>query len=334
MTSQYNANKLDVLVMTKQHWQSEQVMQLFELPFLDLIYRAQTVHRENFVPNTVQASTLLNVKTGGCPEDCAYCPQSAQYATGVAAQKLMSLTDVIAQAKIAKENGASRFCMGAAWRSPPASELPKVMEMIKAVKELGLETCATLGLLDEEQTEQLKSSGLDFYNHNLDTSPEFYDKIISTRVYEDRLTTLENVRNSGMKVCCGGILGMGETRKDRINFLLALANLPEAPESLPFNRLIQIPGTPLEDQPNFDSFEFIRAIAVARIMFPKTIIRFSAGRKSVSDEMQTLCFMAGVNSIHLGDKLLITENNEPKNDEALLKNLKINFTPSANMFQA
>lgn len=302
-------------------WTFAEVQALYELPFIELIFQAQTAHRKYFPANKLQFSTLLNIKTGACPEDCKYCSQSGFYNTGLKKEKLMCVEDVIKEAQAAKDQGAKRFCMGAAWRSPPAKDLPKVAEMVKAVKELGLETCVTLGMLDKEQTKALKEAGLDYYNHNLDTSPEHYKKIISTRSYQDRLDTLENVRNAGIKVCCGGILGLGETREDRINLLLNLANLPEHPQSVPINNLIPVPGTPMANNEKVDSFEFVRTIAIAKIMMPKSFIRLSAGRDAMSFELQTLCFLAGANSIFLGDKLLTEENSSYHRDQELLATL-------------
>lgn len=307
----------------RNNWTFIEISNLYNLPFMELLYRAQTVLRESFTPNTIQLSTLLNIKTGACPEDCAYCPQSVHYDTGVEKEKLFSLEEVIKTAKLAKEQGATRFCMGAAWKSPRQNDLAKVIEMIKAIKHLGLETCVTLGMLDEQQAQQLKAGGLDYYNHNLDTSREFYPEIVTTHTYDDRLNTVKNVRDAGIHVCCGGILGMGETREDRIKLLLELANMPQHPSSTTINKLIPIPGTPLQNNKNFDSFEFIRTIAVARIIMPKTRIRLSAGRDSMSDEMQAMCFFAGVNSIHYGLKLLTTKNNEPDHDQELLAKLGI-----------
>lgn len=309
-------------------WNTANVAELFELPLMDLLFRAQTIHRQNFDPNQVQLSTLLSIKTGTCPEDCSYCPQSAHYDTGLQKESLLDVAAVIADAKLARASGATRFCMGAAWRSPPKKDFPKVIEMIKAVKDLGLEACVTLGMLDKEQAEQLHVAGLDYYNHNLDTSPEFYKKIITTRTYEDRLETLDNVRNAGINVCCGGIVGMGETRQDRIEFLLQLANLPEPPQSVPINRLMAIKGTPLESADKIDNLEFIRMIAVARIMMPTSFVRLSAGRDTMSDEMHALCFMAGANSMFAGDKLLTAPNPEMNNDSLLLNKLGMNITKS------
>lgn len=307
----------------QQKWTFEAAKTIFELPFAELVYRAQTVHRENFPSNRMQMSTLLNIKTGRCPEDCAYCPQSGHYDTGLKKAPLMDKAQVIEAAKQAKEGGSTRFCMGAAWRSPRESELETVCEMIEEVKKLGLETCVTLGMLSEGQALRLKEAGLDFYNHNIDTSPEFYPEIITTRTFEDRLRTLEHVRTAGMKVCCGGILGMGETNMDRIKMLVVLANLDEPPESVPINKLMPIPGTPLANQPNVEPFDFIRTIALTRILMPRSYVRLSAGRKNMSDEMQALCFLSGVNSIFHGEKLLTAENPAPDHDQQLLSKLGI-----------
>jgi len=304
-------------------WTYTDVAALFDTPFLDLLFKAQTIHRQHFKPNEVQLSTLLSIKTGTCPEDCAYCPQSAHYETGVEKESLYDVDKVLNAAMEAKKNGSTRFCMGAAWRSPPKKEFPKVLKMIRAVKDLGLETCVTLGMLNEQETKDLKEAGLDFYNHNLDSSPEFYKKIITTRTYEDRLQTLENVRNAGINACCGGIIGMGETREDRINLLLQLANLPEPPLSVPINRLLPIKGTPLEKTPQIDNIEFIRMIAVARIMMPTSYVRLSAGRDTMSEEMHALCFMAGANSIFSGEVLLTTPNPKNEADAILLQKLGI-----------
>jgi len=309
--------------MTKPLWTLERVKQLYELPFNELLFQAQSIHRQHFKPDEIEFCTLLSIKTGTCPEDCAYCPQSGHYQTGLERENLLDVNEVITQAKLAKANGSKRFCMGAAWRNPPKKEFPKVLAMIKAVKDLGLETCVTLGMLDDEQAADLKTAGLDFYNHNLDTSPEFYQHIITTRTYQDRLDTLQRVRQAGIHVCCGGILGMGETRQDRMELLMQLANLPKPPESVPINKLIPIPGTPLAHQAPLDNFEFIRTIAVARLLMPQSVIRLSAGRENMSEEMQTLCFLAGANSIWLGEKLLTTPNNKQTSDEVLLKKLGI-----------
>tara|TARA_B100000586_G_scaffold52817_2_gene35492 strand:+ start:2991 stop:3959 length:969 start_codon:yes stop_codon:yes gene_type:complete len=304
-------------------WTKEETLILLQKPFNDLVYTAQQVHRQNFDPNKVQLSTLMNIKTGGCPEDCAYCPQSAHYKTGVEAEKLTTIEEVISQAETAKNKGATRFCMGAAWRQPKQRDLEMVIPMVKAVKKMELETCLTLGMLSLEQAKQLKASGLDYYNHNIDTSPEYYSKIISTRDYEERLTTLKHVRNAGINVCCGGIVGMGETQKDRAGFLLTLANMPNHPESVPINMLVKVEGTPLDDTKETDPIEFIRIIAAARIMMPKSYIRLSAGRNNMSDETQALCYLTGANSIFYGEKLLTTNNPQLTEDRLLLKRLGI-----------
>jgi biotin synthase len=302
-------------------WSRDEVRGLFDLPLSELIFRAQTVHREFFDPSAVQMSTLLSIKTGGCPEDCAYCPQSARYDTGIDAEKLMPLDQVLNEARAARDAGASRFCMGAAWRSPKDRDLDRVCAMIEGVKALGLETCVTLGMLTEPQAQTLKEAGLDYYNHNLDTSPDFYGKIISTRTYEDRLETLEHVRAAGINVCCGGIVGMGETREDRIGMILTLANLPAHPESVPINMLVRVAGTPLADAAPLDTIEFVRTIAVARITMPRSMVRLSAGRETMSEEAQALCFLAGANSIFCGPKLLTTPNPERDRDRNLMDRL-------------
>lgn len=304
-------------------WTKAEALALYEKPFMDLIYQAQTVHREHFPELSMQLSTLLNVKTGGCPEDCHYCPQAARYHTGVKAEKLMSCESVRKQAEAAKEAGASRFCMGAAWRELKDRDVPKIVELVREVKALGLETCMTLGMLTAEQAEALKEAGLDFYNHNLDTSPEHYSEIITTRTYDERLQTLDHVRDAGVKVCCGGIIGLGESREDRAGMLVVLANMQPYPESVPINQLVPIPGTPLENTPPLDPFEFVRTIAIARILMPKARVRLSAGRTSMSDELQGLCFLAGANSIFYGEKLLMTANPQMSHDQALLKTLGI-----------
>jgi biotin synthase len=302
-------------------WSRTEVEALFALPFPVLLHQAAEAHRANFDPAEVQVSTLLSVKTGGCPEDCAYCPQAQRYHTGVEATKLMDTGAVVERAKAAKAAGASRFCMGAAWRSPKDRDIPKVAEMIREVKALGLETCATLGMLSGDQATALKDAGLDYYNHNLDTSPEFYGDIIKTREYQDRLDTLTHVRDAGMKTCCGGIVGMGETRRQRAAFLQTLANLPAHPDSVPINRLVQVEGTPLHGTSELDPFEFVRTIAVARLLMPRSMVRLSAGRESMSDELQALCFMAGANSIFYGEKLLTTGNPDTERDLALFERL-------------
>ena len=302
-------------------WSRNEIEALFDLPFPELLHRAATVHRAHFDPAEVQVSTLLSVKTGGCPEDCAYCPQAQRYHTGVEATKLMSTEAVVEKAKQAKAAGASRFCMGAAWRSPKDRDIPKVAAMIREVKALGLETCATLGMLSGGQADALKAAGLDYYNHNLDTAPDFYGEIIHTREYQDRLDTLEHVRDAGMKTCCGGIVGMGESRRQRAGLLQTLANLPAHPDSVPINRLVQVAGTPLHGTTELDPFEFVRTIAVARIVMPASMVRLSAGREAMSDELQALCFLAGANSIFYGEKLLTTGNPDTERDQALFARL-------------
>ena len=302
-------------------WTWQEIGALFDLPFPELMFCAQKVHRQHFDTTAVQISTLLSIKTGGCPEDCAYCPQSARYDTGLHADKLMALDAVIAEARAAKTAGASRFCMGAAWRSPKDRELDQVCAMVEGVKAIGLETCATLGMLTAPQARRLKQAGLDYYNHNLDTSPEFYGEIITTRVYQDRLETLERVRDAGIHVCCGGIVGMGETRADRIGMIATLAALPVHPESVPINMLARVAGTPLADQPPLDPFEFVRTVAVARITMPRSVVRLSAGREDMSEETQALCFLAGANSIFYGPKLLTTGNPERDRDRVLMHKL-------------
>jgi biotin synthase len=306
-------------------WSVDAVLRLFELPFSDLIHQAQSVHRQHFDPNVVQLSTLLSIKTGGCPEDCAYCPQSVRYQTGVQSQDLLPLDDVVDAARRARDAGATRFCMGAAWRGPKDKELEPVLEMVRAVKALGLETCATLGMLREGQALKLKNAGLDYYNHNLDTAPEFYGEIITTRVYGDRLETLEQVRNAGIHVCCGGIVGMGETRVQRAGLIAQLASLDPHPESVPINNLVQVEGTPLYGTEQLDPLEFVRTIAVARITMPSSYVRLSAGRQQMSEAVQALCFLAGANSIFYGDKLLTTGNPDVERDRALLN--KLGITP-------
>jgi biotin synthase len=314
-----SAGALDGAV--RQDWTRAEVRALFELPFPDLIYRAQSIHRAHFDPRQVQISTLLSIKTGGCPEDCAYCPQSAHHEAGVKAEKLLDAAAVIAEAHAAKRAGASRFCMGAAWRSPKDRDLDAVCAMVEGVKALGLETCATLGMLTDPQAKRLKDAGLDYYNHNLDTSPEFYGEIVTTRTYRDRLETLDHVRAAGISVCCGGIVGMGETREDRVGMILALATLPVHPESVPINMLVQVEGTPLATGKAFDPIEFVRTVAVARIAMPASVVRLSAGREDMSEEMQALCFVAGANSIFYGPKLLTTPNPERDRDMRLMDKL-------------
>ena len=304
-------------------WTRAEVQALFDLPFNDLLFRAQTLHRQNFEPNRVQLSTLLSIKTGACPEDCAYCPQSVRYDTGLQKDALMEIAAVVEAAREAKANGATRFCMGAAWRSPKDRDLDKVEAMVREVKELGLETCVTLGMLKPPQAQRLAEAGLDYYNHNLDTSPEFYGQIITTRTYEDRLDTLASVRAAGVKVCCGGIVGMGEQAQDRAELLRQLAIMNPHPESVPINNLVQVPGTPLHGGEPLHPLEFVRAIAVARVLMPKSYVRLSAGRTEMSEELQALCFMAGANSIFYGDKLLTTENPQNAKDRALFARLGI-----------
>ncbi|MBU1724931.1 MAG: biotin synthase BioB [Gammaproteobacteria bacterium] len=304
-------------------WRIEEVSALLAMPFSDLMFHAHQVHRENFPANQVQISTLLSIKTGACPEDCGYCSQSAKHDTTLERERLLPLQEVIDSAKTARENGATRFCMGAAWRNPTDKSLERVIEMVQAVKDLGMETCVTLGMLTDRQAHRLKEAGLDYYNHNLDTSPEFYGNVISTRTYQDRLDTLDNVRNAGINVCCGGILGMGETRYDRARLLQQLANMKFHPESVPINDLVQIEGTPLNGVEKLDPFEFIRTVAVARVMMPKSYVRLSAGRAEMTDEMQAWCFFAGANSIFYGEKLLTTENPEESHDQQLFARLGI-----------
>ena len=302
-------------------WKTEEALGLIELPFNELVFRAQTVHRQNFDPGKVQRSTLLSIKTGGCPEDCAYCPQSAHSETGVKATPLMQLDEVLAQARRAKAAGASRFCMGAAWRSPTDRLLDSVCEMVAGVKALGLETCVTLGMLAPEQAQRLKAAGLDYYNHNIDTSESFYREIITTRDYRDRLETLGHVHDAGIRVCAGGIVGMGEARADRAAMLMTLANLPHHPESVPINMLVRVEGTPLAEAAPIEPIEFVRMIALARIMMPQSMVRLSAGREAMSAEMQALCFLAGANSIFYGEMLLTTENPETAADDTLFAEL-------------
>lgn len=304
-------------------WTTAEVTALFELPFNDLLFRAHALHRQYFDPNAVQISTLLSIKTGACPEDCAYCPQSARYDTKLERERLIPVEQVMEAARQARERGASRFCMGAAWRNPKDRDLDQVIRMVEGVKSLGMETCVTLGMLDAPQADRLKQAGLDYYNHNLDTSPEFYDSIITTRTYQDRLDTLAHVREAGINVCCGGIIGMGEGVRDRAGLLIELANLPRHPESVPINMLVQIQGTPLFGLDKLDSLEFVRMIAVARIMMPQSFVRLSAGRNEMSDETQALCFFAGANSIFYGERLLTTENPETDRDRQLFQRLGI-----------
>ena len=306
-------------------WIRPEILELFGLPFSDLLYKAQTIHRRYFDPNEVQLSQLLSIKTGGCPEDCAYCPQSAKYkdGTGLEADKLMDVDKVVADAKKAKTAGATRYCMGAAWARPKDKDLDQVIKMVKGVRELGMETCLTVGMLTSEQAERLKAAGLDYYNHNIDTSPEFYGKIITTRCFEDRIETLAHVRDAGINVCSGGIVGMGEAREDRAGMLEVLATMEKHPESVPINMLVQVKGTPLDGVPALDPFEFVRTIAVARILMPTSYVRLSAGREDMSDEVQALCFLAGANSIFYGEKLLTTPNPRGNEDLKLFERLGI-----------
>jgi biotin synthase len=314
---------MQVDAAVRHDWAQAEIEALFSLPFMDLLGRAHAVHAAHHDPNAVQVSTLLSIKTGGCPEDCAYCPQAQRYHTGVEAQKLMDVEDVVDRARAAKAAGASRFCMGAAWRGPKDRDIPKVAEIIREVKALGMEACATLGLLGEGHAQALKDAGLDYYNHNIDTSPDYYGEIIHTREFDDRLDTLEDIRAAGLKTCCGGIDGMGETRAQRAGLLRALANLPEHPQSVPINQLVPVPGTPLADAEPLDPFEFVRTIAVARIVMPRSIVRLSAGRQQMSDELQALCFFAGAGSIFVGEKLLTTGNPDVAHDHALFARLDL-----------
>ena len=313
-------------------WSVDQVAALFELPFNDLIYRAQTVHREHFDANAVQRSTLISIKTGGCPEDCGYCPQAARYHTGVENEAILSVDQVVAAAQAARDNGATRFCMGAAWRGPKQRDLDKVVEMITAVRGLGMETCATLGMLKDGQAEQLKTAGLDYYNHNIDTAPEFYGEIVTTRTQQDRMDTLSRVRDAGMHVCSGGIVGMGETRRARAALVVQLANMNPYPESVPINNLVQVEGTPLGDKFSgtepLDLLEFVRTVACARITMPKAMVRLSAGRQTMPEGIQALCFLAGANSIFYGDKLLTTGNPDVARDQALFAKLGLHAMPA------
>ena len=321
---QLNQSVINQNSQIRHDWTHDEVKTLLELPFNDLLFQAQTVHRENFNPNEVQVSTLLSIKTGACPEDCKYCSQSARYNTDVEKERLMEVEKVLEAAKIAKEQGSTRFCMGAGWRNPKARDMPFVVEMVKGVKAMGLETCMTLGMIDGDQAGELQEAGLDYYNHNLDTSPEHYNSIITTRSYQDRLDTLQNVRDAGMKVCSGGIMGLGEKAQDRASFLAQLANLPKHPDSVPINMLVKIEGTPLADVDDLDPFDFIRCIAVARIMMPKSHVRLSAGRDAMNEQMQSMCFLAGANSIFYGCKLLTTGNPEANKDMQLFAKLGIN----------
>lgn len=308
---------------TAQYWRKCQVEELFAMPFMELVFKAAQVHRQHFNPQEIQLSTLLSIKTGGCPEDCEYCPQSARYDTGVERQTMLDVEEIIDKAKIAKARGASRFCMGAAWRGPKPKDIEAVSQIISAVKALGLETCGTFGMLEEGMAEDLKQAGLDYYNHNLDTDPERYHKIIHTRNHQDRMDTLGKVRNAGLKVCCGGIIGMNETRAERAGLIASLANLDPQPESVPINQLVKVAGTPLAEAEDLDWTEFVRTIAVARITMPHSFVRLSAGRGEMPEAMQALCFMAGANSIFYGDKLLTTENPEEDHDQALMAKLDL-----------
>ena len=308
-------------VVVRHDWTVEEVEALFATPFMDLIFQAQQVHRQTFDANKIQVSRLISIKTGSCPEDCSYCPQSAHYATGLEKEKLMAVEEVVEAARKAKEEGASRFCMGAAWRGPKGDDFDVAVAMIEGVKALGMQTCATFGLLDKFQANRLKEAGLDYYNHNIDTSPEHYKEIISTRTFQDRLDTLEVVRDAGLHVCSGGIIGLGETRTDRAKMLLELANMPKHPDSVPINLLIPIPGTPLADAERPDPFDFVRCIAAARIMMPTSFVRLSAGREGMSDETQALCFLAGANSVFCGHKLLTAKNAKPGDDKSLFGRL-------------
>jgi biotin synthase len=306
-------------------WSLDEIRELFAMPFNDLVFRAQTVHREHFDPNRVQVSTLLSIKTGACAEDCGYCSQSARYDTGLQREKLLPLDEVVAAAQAARAKGSTRFCMGAAWRNPTDRNLDKVIEMIGAVRDLGMETCVTLGMLTAAQAGRLRDAGLDYYNHNLDTSPEFYGNVITTRTFADRLDTLRHVREAGINVCSGGILGMGETGTDRARMLQELANLPQQPGSVPINMLVQVEGTPLYGNERLDALEFVRSIAVARILMPASHVRLSAGRTEMSDEMQALCFLAGANSIFYGERLLTTDNPDAGHDQELFRRLGIDM---------
>ena len=310
-------------VAVRHDWKRSEIDALFALPFNDLLFQAASVHRAHFDPNAVQVSTLLSIKTGACPEDCKYCSQSGHYNTELEKEKLLEVARVVEEARAARDKGASRFCMGAAWRSPRDKDMPYVLDMVRQVKSLGLETCMTLGMLDPGQAEALADAGLDYYNHNLDTSPEYYGQVITTRTYNDRLSTLANVRDAGMKVCCGGIVGMGEQRDDRVGLLQQLANLPHHPESVPINMLVKIEGTPLADVDDLDPFEFVRTVAVARILMPESYVRLSAGRQEMNDEAQALCFLAGANSIFYGERLLTTDNPEASHDKQLFNRLGI-----------
>jgi biotin synthase len=309
-------------------WTLDEARRIFTAPFSDLLFHAQRVHRENFDPNRVQVSTLLSIKTGACPEDCKYCPQSVRYDTALEREELLQVEQVVAAAQSAKANGATRVCMGAAYRSPKARQLEQVKAMVREVRALGLETCATLGMLSPGQALELKDAGLDYYNHNLDTSPEFYGEIVTTRTYQDRLDTLQAVRDAGIRVCCGGILGMGESEQDRIGLLHTLATLPQHPESIPINQLVQVPGTPLHGLPELDPIDLVRAIATARLLMPRSYVRLSAGRTDMTDSTQALCFLAGANSIFYGERLLTTPNPGKSHDAGLFERLGLEFEVS------
>ncbi|KVN36178.1 biotin synthase [Burkholderia pyrrocinia] len=330
-TAAVQADAIPVAAPSAQRWRVADVVALFELPFNDLMFRAQQVHREHFDANAVQLSTLLSIKTGGCEEDCGYCSQSSHHDTGLKAEKLMDVDAVLDAARAAKANGASRFCMGAAWRNPKERHMPALTEMVRGVKEMGLETCMTLGMLEDEQAKELADAGLDYYNHNLDTSPEFYGQIISTRTYQDRLDTLDRVRDAGINVCCGGIIGMGESRRERAGLITQLANLNPYPDSVPINNLVAIEGTPLEGTAALDPFEFVRTIAVARITMPKAVVRLSAGREQLDDGLQAMCFLAGANSMFYGDQLLTTSNPQTQRDRALFERLGIRSSDAEQM---
>jgi len=324
LTAETSANASIQEGAPARRWTTAEVAALFERPLLDLVFEAQGIHRRHFPANTVQRSTLLSIKTGGCSEDCGYCSQSSRYDTGLGKQALMPLEEVLEHARAAKAKGASRFCMGAAWRGPKDRDLEPVLEMVREVKKLGLETCVTLGMLRDGQAEKLAEAGLDYYNHNIDTAPEFYGNVITTHTMDDRLDTLEKVRDAGIHVCCGGIVGLGEGRRGRAGMIAQLASMDPPPDSVPINNLVPIPGTPLAGAEDIDPFEFVRTIAVARITMPRSVVRLSAGRQQMSDEMQALCFMAGANSIFYGDRLLTTDNPEADRDEALFRRLGLN----------
>lgn len=314
--------------LIRHDWTVDQIVELFNLPFSELIYRAATVHRQFFEPDQVQVSTLLSIKTGACPEDCKYCPQSAHYKTGLEVERLLELQTVVDKAKQAKAAGATRFCMGAAWRQPRDKDLDRVIDMVTEVRKLGMETCVTLGMLEAQQAQRLKEAGLDYYNHNIDTSEEYYSEVISTRKFDDRLQTLENVRQAGLNVCCGGIVGMGESVNDRASMLKTLANLPTHPQSVPINQLVRVAGTPYEDEKEVEALDMVRTIAVARIVLPKSMVRLSAGRSEMSDETQALCFLAGANSVFYGERLLTTDNPDEHHDQQLFKKLGVKPMPA------